>query len=164
MSQPEWELVAYLGDVNPLDYGGLWVFRDKTGEHCPQVESIEPIGEDEDCEYEVHRMYLEKLKVYMDDEGNSYLIDAKYQEDWPHAPSMYQPWFCMQEGSLESICKSVGAPLDEMRENLCSEDPAVLALAYRDIAGYYGWANFDQYPDTISRPEAEERIKSHFDS
>ena len=31
MSQPKWEYVANLGDTSPLEYGGLFLYRDTTG-------------------------------------------------------------------------------------------------------------------------------------
>ena len=40
MSQPKWQFVCNLGDVNPLDYGGFLVFKDETGAYCPEATVI----------------------------------------------------------------------------------------------------------------------------
>jgi len=45
--QPNWELIANLGDVHPADYGGFLVYRDTTGVYGPEVEVYEPNQEEE---------------------------------------------------------------------------------------------------------------------
>jgi hypothetical protein len=60
-NQPRWKFVANLGDVNPLDYGGLFVYVDETGIYPPEMERVEPDSEDdENCTYTVHRVSLDR--------------------------------------------------------------------------------------------------------
>jgi hypothetical protein len=60
MSQPEWKCVANLGDVNPIDHGGFFVFVDKTGHYAPEVEILEVPDEDsEKRRWTVYRFCLE---------------------------------------------------------------------------------------------------------
>lgn len=38
--QPRWKLVAQLGDVHPIDYGGYFVYRDTTGVYEEEAEVL----------------------------------------------------------------------------------------------------------------------------
>jgi hypothetical protein len=40
-TQPIWEFVINLGDVNIADYGGFIVYRDTTGVYAPEIELYE---------------------------------------------------------------------------------------------------------------------------
>jgi len=44
MSDPKWALVAQLGDADPVDHGGFFVFVDTTGKYDPQCVCL-PLGE-----------------------------------------------------------------------------------------------------------------------
>ena len=49
MSQPVWSCIANLGDVNPIDYGGYFVYIDTTGVYPPEAELlIAPSDNDDD--------------------------------------------------------------------------------------------------------------------
>ncbi len=38
--QPKWKLLANLGDANPIDYGGYFVYRDETGVYRDEAEKL----------------------------------------------------------------------------------------------------------------------------
>ena len=38
--QPKWKLIAQLGDVNPIDYGGYFIYEDETGVYPPEGEKL----------------------------------------------------------------------------------------------------------------------------
>lgn len=39
-NQPVWKLLANLGDVNPVDHGGLFVYQDLTGVYPEECEKL----------------------------------------------------------------------------------------------------------------------------
>lgn len=178
--QPEWECIANLGDADPITYGGLLVYVDKTGVYPPEVEVIEERenesyeedfdpeehgedGYDEDKHEELHwSIYRTPLDRCTYNPETECLSDNKFHPD-------KSAWFSQtkqeraerpQDSGLESVCSAMGIERDELIRLLCSEDPLELAEGYRCIAGTWGWHEFDQYPLEIkSRSEMEERYK-----
>jgi hypothetical protein len=76
-NQPEWECVANLGDADPITYGGLLVYIDKTGVYPPEVEVIqEEENEDYDSDYD-----QEFVEDEGEDEGRHYDEHLEYDED-----------------------------------------------------------------------------------
>lgn len=178
--QPEWECIANLGDADPITYGGVLVYIDKTGVYPPEVEVIqEEENEDYDADYdqdydehleydedkseELHwTIYRTPLERCTYDPVTECLSNNKYHPD-------HSAWFSQtikeraerpQDSGLESVCSSQGIARDELISLLCSEDPIELAHGYRCIADTWGWNNFDDYPLTIkSRQEMKERYK-----
>jgi hypothetical protein len=66
-TQPIWEFVINLGDVNVADYGGFIVYRDTTGIYSPEAEIYE--ANDEETGGQVSRIVLDKAgddEWYMD--------------------------------------------------------------------------------------------------
>lgn len=157
-NQPVWKLRANLGDVSPLDYGGFFVYDDTTGVYPSEAELLEPeddSADEADMRYTVHRFALDQCKQAEDEETHQvYLIPARYDSAWPHAVSAYDEWF---HQDLASVAQYVGSTLQEMRNQLCSDDPTVRANVYRAIGDYHGYANLDSYPLTLTRAEAETR-------
>ena len=154
MSQPQWKTIANLGDVNPIDHGGIFLKIDETGVYPPELEILEtPIDDgelwdDETGDYgesvrwEVSRFVLERC-TYI----NGTLSDNKFHPECP-------AWFDVD--SL-SIAVSADIPIDDFRAMLCSEDALQRAQGYLAIVGYHGVFNFDQYPLTLSHSEVLER-------
>jgi hypothetical protein len=143
MSQPKWKCIANLGDASTLDYGGLFVYIDETGEYPPEMENLyEPDESNRRQPYEVHRVVLERC-TYI----NGVLSDNSYHPECA-------AWFA---DDIESVALSMGCDPDDIRDWLCCDDPLRLAEAYRCIYDYHGWLNGDEYPLHLSRKEAEER-------
>jgi hypothetical protein len=144
--QPDWELVGTIGDVDPLGYGGGFVFRDKTGVYAPEIEYVEPIGDgssrDDVQSVTVYRTILEP-HTYI----NGVLSDNKYH---PESPVWYAD-------DLDRVCECCDRDRSEMIDALCGSDPMAKAGAYEALAGYFGWHEFDHYPLTLTPAEAEER-------
>jgi hypothetical protein len=146
--QPEWELVGTIGDRNPVEYGGGYVFRDKTGVYDPEVEWVEPMdGAPKNgvtpC-MTVYRVPMER-HTYIDG----------ILSDNPHHPAL-SVWYA---DDLDSLCRCCDCDRDEMIENLCSTDPVANAWAYETLASYHGWYEFDQDPLTLTADEAEKRYE-----
>jgi len=145
-TQPKWELLANIGDCNPVDYGGVFVYRDTTGVYPPECEVLEPIGEGEHrepIEWRVYRFILEKCSW-----ENEVLSDNRFHPE-------LSAWFADE---LESAARYVGVPSDGLRRYLCSDDSLERAEAYRALYDYHGLDNFDSYPLTFTdRDEVEKR-------
>lgn len=138
--QPKWKCIAQLGDASPLEYGGFWVFEDTTGVYAPEAEHYDPDSG------MVSRIVLEP-HTYRD----GILSDNPYHPDYP-------VWYADDIGS---IAESVGhdGPLPII-DALCSDNAISRALAYREIAGYFGWHEFRAYPLTLTHAEARARYSS----
>jgi hypothetical protein len=155
--QPDWELVGTIGDVDPLGYGGGFVFRDKTGVYAPEIEYVEPEERHGDVGFSppdsreavtsvtVYRVVLEP-HTYV----NGILSDNPYH---PALPVWYAD-------DLDSICESCDCDRDELIAALCGDDPMAKAGAYESLASYWGWHEFDHYALVLTPSEAEERYKA----
>lgn len=134
--QPRWKLIANLGDVNPLEYGGLFVYTDRTGVYAAEMERIESLSEYGDRRgWQTHRVVLERCTF----------IDGVLSDN-PYHPA--QPaWFADRLGD---VARTMDTTEIALIGALCGDDPIALAGAYREIADYYGWENFDSYPRTYA--------------
>lgn len=138
-AQPVWKFVDNLGDASPIDYGGLFLYRDETGVYAPELERL-------DCDhprYEIHRVCLDKCA-----EVNGHVI---HDLDFARAnPAKYEEWF---SDSLDSVAATMGTTRAAIVEGLCSDDIKARALAYMAIYDHHGWDNVDSDPLQMSRPE-----------
>jgi hypothetical protein len=143
MSQPEWKLVGRIGDCNPINYGGGYIFVDKTGRYCPEAEWIYPVNTDKDeSPVDVYRYLLEDC-TYVD----GVLSDNKYHPE-------HHAWF---EESVGAMAESFGEEKEWMIEKFCSDDPMERAFAWEEVGQYWGWENLDGYPLRLTYAEAEKR-------
>ena len=155
-NQPKWELVANLGDANPIDYGGYFVYRDTTGVYPAEAERLDS-PESDNGEWTVRRVCLDRLELAYDMFERKLLVPFGFSErtDLPHPIARYNEWFA---DGLESVANYVGMSLDELRNGFCSEDPVERAFAYQAVGDYHGWENLDSYPLTFAnRSEVEAR-------
>lgn len=153
-----WELLANLGDKNPLDYGGYFVFRDRQGKWPDRAEYLDvPTGEPGDETYIVYRFDLDRCTFI-----KGILSDNPYHPDYP-------VWFARRDeehkqrhgydqwSNFTDLARDMGLTPEEFAADFCSPDPVIRARAYEEIAHHHGWIEFDQYPLTLSRQEAWER-------
>lgn len=142
--QPIWKLLANLGDVNPLEHGGFFVYQDETGVYAPEAESLQ--CDDEITKWTVHRFSLEKC-TYQD----GVLSDNKFHPDHP-------AWFARDAKHLEQLGSFVGRDVESLIAGFCSDNAVERAGAYQAAFDFYGAHEFDSYPLTLNRAEAEARI------
>jgi hypothetical protein len=145
-NQPNWKLVANLGDVNPIDYGGFFVFIDETGAYDPEAELLVSPDSDEG-EWQVYRFSLPKCTFI-----NGILSDNKFHPGHP-------AWFANPGAeNLSGVAECCGDAVDSLITDLCSDNVSNRASAYRAIGQYHGFENLDSYPLTFkSRAEVEQR-------
>lgn len=152
--QPDWQLIANLGDKKPLDYGGYFVFRDKTGQYEEEAQLL--VVNDEDVEgspYTLYRFPLERMKMV-----DGYLVPFGYTREWPHPVQKYDAWFHDKLAEIAETSGFYGVTNEGLELDFTSADPLVRAEVYRAVAEHEGWENFDEYPLTsLTREQAKKR-------
>ena len=144
MTQPKWKLVAQQGDANPVEYGGQWIFEDRTGVYDPEIEVWIP-GIGEEGGGIAFRWSLVRCSYV-----KGVLSANKFHPDHPE-------WFA---DSIKSVAASIGEEPDQLIQDLCGEDLNNRASAYIAIADYHGYDNFDSYPLEMTEKEAKRRYKA----
>ena len=121
-SQPKWKCVGTLGDINPVEHGGAFIFVDTTGVYEAEIEVVEPTEK----KIWVYRYTLKQCTY-----KNGILSDNIYHPE-------VEVWFAHY---IDSVSAFVGNyPLIDM---LCSDDVLERATAYSAMVSYHGIANFD---------------------
>lgn len=147
MTQPNWTPVMNLGDVNPLDHGGLFVFVDLNGEYDPEVEIIEPVDENDDnSDLEIHRFAIPRCSYF-----GGVLSDNQFHPAHP-------AWFAK---SLADVARFTGETEEVLITLLCSSHPVDRAAAYRDLVSYHGIQNFAEHSRTMTKFAARPRYDSY---
>jgi hypothetical protein len=132
--QPSWIVTANLGDASPLEHGGAFVLIDASGTYEPELWRYYP----KDCQ--LIRFSLDRcLPIDGGAIGDNYFH--------PHLAT----WF----GSVEDLNPVANCSGNHMlREQLCGANVIERACAYLAICDYWGSANFDQYPDSLTPSQA----------
>ncbi len=150
--QPQWKLLANLGDVNPLDYGGYFVYRDETGVYPEEAELLELDSPDNDnSNYTVYRFILERCSFV-----NGVLSDNKFHPEC-------SAWFANPDRKgdkytvLGDIASFTGQDASELIDDICSDDAIRRAMVWQSIGRYNGFDNLDSYPLKLTKEEAEAR-------
>ena len=139
--QPDWECIANIGDINPIDHGGKFVLVDKTGVYAPEREVLEK-------EYNQRNSWMVWRFIM---EPHTY-IDGVLSDN-PHHPAM-PVWYA---DDIDSVAQACGITADALIANLCSADPRQRAEGYYCLFTCLSADNFDSYPLTLDRAEVEER-------
>lgn len=156
MSQPDWECIAQLGDADPIDHGGYWILRDKTGVYPEEAELL-VVPDNEDGEYTIYRFTLEPC-TYV----NGVLSDNKFHPDhaaWWAGTEKERKFRPQDTTYLKNIADFIGMDVDELAGHFCSEDALQRATGYRAVGDYHGFDNLDNYPLTMKRREVKARYK-----
>jgi hypothetical protein len=137
-NKPKWQLVANLGDVNPIENGGIFVYTDKTGIYSPEVLSLDYSGKNK---WEVRRFILEPCFI-----ENGILSYNSFHKNEP-------AWFA---DKIEQVASFVGQSKDEFLTALVDQSPENLANrahAWLSIGRYFGMDNLDSYPSFYTRKD-----------
>lgn len=134
--QPKWKHVGGTGDVDPIAYGGGFVYVDETGVYAPEMTYFDPESDEEWHEHgentplRVHRVVLER----------------EPEKEW---------WW----DKLPEVASTCGSTVEEFQADARSEDPLVRARVYGDLIQHFGVEEFDSYPNTTTEGEAYEQYK-----
>ncbi len=123
MSQPKWKLVANIGDVNPFEHGGVFIFKDTTGVYDPEILFIDPL---EDIP-QVANTY----RVVMD-------IVTK---------ESIQDEFWGDSNDIEGVAGFIGQTSQQFIDDITSDDLVRRGFAWDALVKYYGPQNFGECPD-----------------
>jgi hypothetical protein len=153
MSQPTWKLIAQLGDVNPTEYGGYFIYQDETGVYCEEGELLEI--DESSGKGTVYRFILEKCTL-----TDGILSDNKFHP-------LHPAWFAKPESErsnrpqdntyLKNVGDFCGKSVDVLTNLFCSEDAKQRAVAYREVGIYHGFNNLDSYPLQLTENEVKTR-------
>lgn len=135
--QPVWEYITNLGDVHPIDHGGYFVLKDKTGVYTPEAIKLIPDYDpdyDDDCnKWTIYRFILEKC-TYI----NNVLSDNKFHPNYP-------VWFST-ETKLNDMASFNGMSRIELINNFISNNIIDNAIAWEIVGDYFGYYELDNYP------------------
>lgn len=157
---PEKALAAF-GDVDFIEYGGQLLMPGVDEDDEPYLEVVQEPCDDEtkygdwlpDARWTIYRVEPEQMKL-VEKDRRIYLVCLRYEPDWPHPVSSYDEWFHKDLGDVASC---IGSSMLNIRDRICSDDPIKRASAYIDMADYFGWYEFDQYPLSLTQHEVHTR-------
>lgn len=131
--QPVWKYAGHIGDVDPIAYGGGFVYIDETGVYGPEMTWFEP-GTDEQWHETEGNTPLQVFRVLLE----------RPESEW---------WF----DKLDTIASYTGQTVAELVLEAKSDNPVQVAQVYSDLIHYYGVEEFDSYPSTMTEDEAYAR-------
>lgn len=148
MSQPKWKYVGNIGDRNPFERGGFFVYEDTTGVYEAEAEIYDP---DEGTRA---RIEMPQFKRYPEGLVAVSWINNRYRGDEPPEGRANDEWFF---GWLDGVCSFCGIERAEFEDMLCSDDPMRRAFAYRALVYYFGVEDMGGDEEEITPFEAHSR-------
>ena len=143
MYEPQWRIIANLGDVDPIEYGGAFVFVDENEVADPQIEFWQEPPEDDESEpWRIYRWDIPKCSI--GDQGLS------------NSPYNHPAWFAETLPNIAECCD-----FPDIADALCSDDILRRASAYLAIGRYHGERNFDDPPLELDRKGIEAHYEQH---
>jgi hypothetical protein len=168
-AQPKWRCIANLGDVNPLDHGGLFLYRDTTGQYDEEMEKIELGDEDPEKgdEYLVFRVVLDRCQVVLaePDEAVDLCLAERFDPAMAKTPNYTRHHF----GYLVdyALGSSVGG-LDNLPHPLRAYDEWFhrdlhkVAESLGNETTYLGLVQAFCSPDAMQRAWAYQAVADHY--
>ena len=142
--QPVWKFIVNLGNANPIENGGYFIFEDDTDVYSPEAELfVAKTGM-------IYRFLLDRHELH---DG---LIPYGFskRKDLPYPLERYAEWF---NDSLRDIANFTGFDLDYLISLFTNENVIDRALAYRSVGEYHGFENLDSSPKDILNAAFHER-------
>lgn len=141
--QPLWHCIGAIGDVDPVEHGGGFVFADRRRLYPAEVAFIEAPedalwdddGWSRDARWIVYRVPLERF-------GR-----REAAREW---------W----ADHLASVAMTVGETEERLLARVESEDPMDRAGFYEAVAATFGWGELDPYPLSMTRAGVRRRFRS----
>lgn len=155
-NQPSFWCVANIGDADPYEHGGAFVLVDRRGIYPPELVTI---GSFDDSDQRIaHMIQLERLTIIKSTKpvaeheahkANGWIgvSDNRFHTDT-------RAWFGIRS-SLRQVAAFIGKGVDDFIRDLVSSDPVTIATAYKALADYHGYANFDESPRTLTAEKAK---------
>ena len=134
------KVIGNFGDLNALEYGGGLILQSGGDYHLVRFEG------------------WEDRQQYRPSEFNSWgepKPGAKMAVSIVHFAPGEKHW--SEDWDVKEVASTYGMPVSELRGMLRSNDPRVMAGGIEAIAGYYGWGEFDHYPEEVTRTEIHKR-------
>ena len=128
--QPNWKAIGHVGDIDPIAYGGGFVYEDKTGVYCPEMIYFEPSDSDT----------WHKLEGKSPVQVFRVLIERDSPREW---------WYA----KLGDVARSYGQSLEEMQA-LANGTTMERAYVYETLIGYFGAEEFDSQPSETTEGKA----------
>lgn len=150
MSQPKWKTV--------MSTDSSRILVDETGVYPAELEIADEVFDAPTKErFIVFRVVMDRLQLIRDDEDplKFYLVGGSYKPDWG-PPSKYEEWFV---NDLKDVAQTCGTTVEEMVEELTSDDPVQRSIAYENIGRHHGFENFDSDPLRMSEAKLNKRWK-----
>ena len=129
MSNTNFKCVANLGDVDPVEHGGIFVMESVDGSQEPQI-----------------------WHLWREDGAESWSL---FIFDIPAVDQPGAEWWW---ADLHRACAYGDVDRRELLADLRGSDVTVRAHAYVSLAQYHGWQNFDHEPLTYDRAQAEAMV------
>jgi hypothetical protein len=135
-----------VGDVNPIDYGGGFIFSVPGGggphleyfEGLDSDERAERLSYDDDAEEKIDKLKVQLYRVDLGKDAKDFLSD----HDWVE-------W--------EKVATSTGQDVSDYTNPTKLRSAQARALVIQDAAGHYGWNDFDSYPLELTVGELKKR-------
>lgn len=140
-NQPIWKFAGHIGDIDPIAYGGGFIYTDETNVYCPEMTWFEPASDEEWHKTEGQT----PVQVYR------VLLEKDSEMEW---------WY----SRLSEIASYAGQAVQELQRIAHSSNPVELASLYSSLIGYFGIANFDEYPTAITEDEAYRKYAGEMDA
>lgn len=164
MTQPEWELVANLGEADLEEGAAYLVFRDTTSVYPPEAEYVSALVDERgepNGRYAIYRIVLEPHTFV-----GGVLSDNPSHPDYPAWYAARDPEHRRRHGYDQwtrfcQIADSNDMEPEGLAGWFCSDDPVYRAMAYREMADFHGWFEFDDQPLELTRDEVVERYRRH---
>ena len=157
--QPSWKCVGHIGDIDPIAYGGGFVYQDETGVYPPELTYFEPLSDEEwknsreSTPLTIYRLVLDppRFKTLTELGKRTILASDLPPSERGKTWEWYNEWYV---DKLPSVAQTCGVtPLRLLRE-LFSRKPLTRAMAYQELIAYFGPFEFDQYPLQMTEGEA----------
>jgi hypothetical protein len=155
--QPSFWCIANIGDADPYEHGGAFVLVDRRGIYPPELITVESF--DDSDQRVSHLIQLERLTIIKSTKpvaeeeshkANGWIgvSDNRFHTDT-------RAWFGIRSSLKQVAACITDKDVDSFISDLVSNDPVTVAFAYKALADYHGYHNFDSDPRTLSGDKAK---------